>query len=120
MNLADSNFLRLETYRTSGEAVSTIVWAVELKDQIWVRTAKRTGKVRRIRENHKVSLAPCGNDEAPVGESQAYLATLFEDAKIGALIDSLLREKYGAVADSTFTLRESEKIYIGLECIQRG
>jgi uncharacterized protein len=49
----------IETYRKTGEAVRTPVWFAEEDGELFVRSASRTGKVKRIRNNPKVRVAPC-------------------------------------------------------------
>ena len=43
----------------TGVAVRTPVWFAEENGELFVRTDSRTGKVKRIRHNPKVRVAPC-------------------------------------------------------------
>ena len=55
-------YLSLETFRKSGEGVRTPVWfAAEARDAgvLYIYTIGNTGKVKRIRNNPRVRIAPC-------------------------------------------------------------
>lgn len=56
----DHKYINLETYRKNGHAVRTPVWFVVSDEQIFVLTTEKTGKVKRIRNNQSVKIAPCG------------------------------------------------------------
>jgi uncharacterized protein len=53
-------YLNLETYRRNGDAVVTPVWFTIDGDQLLVVTRGETGKVKRLRNNTKVRIVPCG------------------------------------------------------------
>ena len=63
----DQKYLSLETYKKSGEGVKTPVWfaadpASDLAGQgarLYMYTIGNTGKVKRIRNNPRVKIAPC-------------------------------------------------------------
>jgi PPOX class probable F420-dependent enzyme len=60
MAITDENYVLLTTYRKSGEGVGTPVWIVALSDGAAGFTTEATsGKVKRIRNNPKVTLQPC-------------------------------------------------------------
>jgi PPOX class probable F420-dependent enzyme len=60
MAITDENYVLLTTYRKSGEGVGTPVWIVALPDGAAGFTTEATsGKVKRIRNNPKVTLQPC-------------------------------------------------------------
>ena len=56
--LREHKNINLTTFRKSGEAVPTPVWYVVLEDKLYVRTEASSGKVKRIRNNGRVELAP--------------------------------------------------------------
>jgi PPOX class probable F420-dependent enzyme len=58
--LADARFVSLTTFRRSGERVSTPVWVGRDGEALVVLTPARSGKVKRLREDPRVELAPCG------------------------------------------------------------
>ena len=56
-------YLSLETYRKNGEGVRTPIWFAAEKDGpapvLYIYTIADTGKVKRIRNNPRVQIAPC-------------------------------------------------------------
>jgi PPOX class probable F420-dependent enzyme len=58
--LADARFVSLTTFRRSGEAVSTPVWVGRDGGAIVVLTPADSGKVKRLRDDPRVELRPCG------------------------------------------------------------
>jgi uncharacterized protein len=58
--LGDEHFVSLTTFRKSGVAVSTPVWIARDGDSLVVTTPAGSGKVKRLRNNSRVQLQPCG------------------------------------------------------------
>jgi len=64
---AGQKYLNLETFRKSGEGVCTPVWFVAGASELglgtpgilYIYTVGNTGKVKRIRNNPRVRIAPC-------------------------------------------------------------
>src|SRR5258708_13420224 len=52
-------YISLTTVRKSGEKVATPVWFGEDGDKLYVMTIGTMGKVKRIRNNPLVEVAPC-------------------------------------------------------------
>jgi PPOX class probable F420-dependent enzyme len=52
-------YLNLETYRRTGQPVATPVWFAMDGEVLYVYTLATAGKVKRIRNNPKVRIAPC-------------------------------------------------------------
>lgn len=52
-------YLNLETYRKTGVAIATPVWFAAEGDTLWIYSVANMGKVKRIRNNPKVRIAPC-------------------------------------------------------------
>lgn len=90
----------LETYRKNGEAVRTPVWVVEDGGMLYVRTDPKTWKVRRIRKNPRVRLAPSDFRGKPSGQWIDGVAH-FADAAEAERIIKLFRKKYGMTAAMT-------------------
>ena len=57
--LKEAKFLNLETFRKNGNGVKTPVWFVQEGEVLYVRTIADSGKVKRIRNNQQVNVAPC-------------------------------------------------------------
>ena len=58
--LADARFVSLTTFRRSGEPVSTPVWVGRDGEALVVLTPAGSGKVKRLRHDPRVEIAPCG------------------------------------------------------------
>ena len=57
----------LVTYRRSGKAVPTPVWAAEADGRFYVRSERAAGKVKRLRRDPQLLLAPCTVRGKPLG-----------------------------------------------------
>ena len=88
-------YLNLETFRRSGESMKTPVWFVQDGDILYVRTIANSGKVKRIRNNGQVNIAPCKVDGALLGEWIPAAAREVHDDDTAAKVDRLLDKKYG-------------------------
>jgi PPOX class probable F420-dependent enzyme len=93
---ARHEFLNLETYKRDGRGVRTPVWFTRNGDALFIRTMEDSGKVKRIRNNPSVRIAPCDARGALLGawvEATARLATPDEARRI----DEPLSRKYGEI-----------------------
>lgn len=88
-------YLNLHTFRKSGVGVSTPVWFAENQGILYVRTIDGSGKVKRIRNNRKVQVAPCDSRGKLLGEWHEAQAHLVDDPRIIEQVDRLLDRKYG-------------------------
>jgi PPOX class probable F420-dependent enzyme len=52
-------YISLATFRKNGVKVATPVWFGEEADKLYVMTLSNMGKVKRIRNNSEVTVAPC-------------------------------------------------------------
>lgn len=103
MTLADEKYLLFTTFRKTGEAVSTPVWAVPLGEgRVGFYTSSGTGKAKRLVHTSKVRLQPCDSrgrvkpGTEPV-DATAVLVT-------GAELDDIHRKikaKYGFFTNVT-------------------
>ncbi|GLV57977.1 PPOX class F420-dependent oxidoreductase [Dictyobacter sp. S3.2.2.5] len=92
--LAREGFIQLTTFRKSGQRVPTPVWFALEQGKLYVTTVKGAAKVKRIRNNGQVRLAPCnrrGVVQGPEAEGQARELPV-EEQHIGK--EALVR-KYG-------------------------
>lgn len=55
---SETKYIVLESYRRNGEPVQTTVWLVTDAGLVYIRTDPRSGKVKRIRRNPLVRIAP--------------------------------------------------------------
>ncbi len=74
--LRDHKYISLETFKKNGEGVKTPVWfaadpSVDLSGDgalLYIYTIGNTGKVKRIRNNGHVKIAPCTIKGVPLGD----------------------------------------------------
>ena len=52
-------YISLATFRKSGVAVYTPIWFAESDNKLYFLTNSKLGKVKRIRNNPQVKIAPC-------------------------------------------------------------
>ncbi len=91
----DQEFLSMETFRKSGIGVKTPLWFAQEGNFLYVWTGADTGKIKRIRNNSRVNIAPCKRFGEVNGEWIAADATI--DSSPAALkhVETLLRQKVG-------------------------
>ena len=57
--LSPNEFVLLTTFRKSGVGVPTAMWFAHEQGKLYMVTGRTTGKIKRIRNNGRVLLAPC-------------------------------------------------------------
>ena len=92
--LTQSRYLLLTTFRRDGREVPTPVWTARRGDELVVWTGPGTGKVKRIRREGRVTVAPCRRFGEPLGRSIDGRARLLDDAEVPGVLE-LLQQKYG-------------------------
>ena len=86
----------LTTFRRSGEGVATPLWFVRDGDVLYMRTIARSGKVKRLARDERVTLAPCTWEGEVTGPSVDGVGRVMAaDEPAVARADRLLDEKYG-------------------------
>ena len=58
-DIRGQRYISLATFRKSGVAVYTPIWFAEYDDKVYFMTNSKLGKVKRIRNNPHVKIAPC-------------------------------------------------------------
>lgn len=112
----DQRFINLETYRKSGEGVRTPVWFVIDGGMLFFRTPSSTGKVRRLRREKRVRVAPCARRGEPTGRWIRGEAR-FVEGEQARRVNELLNRKYGLykrLVDKIFELRGNRYITVGI------
>jgi hypothetical protein len=87
-------YLSLESYRRSGEGVATPVWFAQVGSRFYIYTLEDAFKVKRIRNNPRVRIAPCdirGRISGQWVPASARVVAGEEDSNGHALLD----RKYG-------------------------
>ena len=81
--IASQKYVSLKTFRKNGEGVATPVWFGEEDGKLYVMTRGTMGKTKRIRNNPRVTVAPCtirGKVTGAEIEAKARILTVGEHA----------------------------------------
>jgi hypothetical protein len=98
--LANERYISLTTFKRDGTTVSTPVWVVSDDGRrLLVWSGAQTWKVKRIRRDARVLVAPCDAKGNARGDAVDGTARLL-GADAGAFVQPLLRKKYGFVKRS--------------------
>ena len=92
--LKDHKYVSITSFRRNGEGVATPVWFVTDGEDVFIWTVSTSGKVKRMRRNPIVRLAPCKFDGRLMGPCFERRASVLRDDSDRAL-DSAFRSKYG-------------------------
>ncbi len=92
--LGAAQYLLVTTYRRDGRPVPTPMWAARDGDAIVVWSVTNAGKVRRIRRNPEVRVAPCDVRGRVNGDHVGGQAAILDGVGTER-VRQLLREKYG-------------------------
>jgi uncharacterized protein len=98
--LGSERYLLLTTFRKDGRAVSTPLWVVPDGSGLAFWTPDGTGKLKRIRNNGRVTVQPCdvrGNPRGEPVEAQARIGDTADRRRIG----EGLKKKYGLLGRLT-------------------
>jgi PPOX class probable F420-dependent enzyme len=93
----ESKYISIETYKKNGTGVRTPVWFVIYQGLMYFRTDKKSGKVKRLKNNPHVKIAPCdirGNITKEWLDGKAHFANSEESSIAYAMIG----KKYGVRA----------------------
>ena len=94
-SLATERYISLTTFKRDGTAVSTPVWVVSDDGRrLLVWSGASTWKVKRIRRDSRVRVAPCNGMGKVRGEAVDGTARLLGPGA-DTLVQGLLRKKYG-------------------------
>jgi PPOX class probable F420-dependent enzyme len=92
--LRDQSFMSLTTFRKSGAPVVTRVWFADEDGRLYITTASKSGKVKRLRHTARVRVQACsafGASRGPELEAVARVLPPEEHSRARAM----LRRKYG-------------------------
>jgi len=87
-------YMSLTTFRKSGKPVPTPVWFVEKNDKLCVWTQLNSGKVKRLRHDSRVTLAPCTMGGKVIGPTEEGIARIVSPQEKEE-VRLLLLAKYG-------------------------
>lgn len=116
--LARHKYCRLVTFRRNGAAVPTPMWFAVDGDRLYVKTETPTGKIRRIRNDPRVEIAPCTALGRTVGATVRGRARLLDAGEAHAA-ERVLRARYGigrrlfaTFVEPIFALRGQTSVYL--------
>ena len=119
-DLASERYVSLATFRKSGREVHTPVWIAREAGKLYVWTNRTSGKVKRLRANRRVRLAPCDARGKVRGEWVDGRARLLDDPEATQRgLETVIR-KYGwqmrlALLASRLTGRYAQRAVIEIE-----
>lgn len=90
-------FLSLETFRKNGVGVKTPVWFAQEGDTLYIWTVGDSGKIKRIRNNPRVNIAPCKRFGEVTGEWMVAQASVDDSTAAVRHVEVLLSRKLGFV-----------------------
>ncbi len=91
----NQEFLSLETFRRNGIGVTTPVWFAQEGDTLYIWTVGDSGKIKRIRNNPRVNIAPYKRFGKVTGEWTAAQAFIDDSAAAVQHVEALLSRKLG-------------------------
>ena len=116
---ANHNYLNLESYKKTGNPVTTPMWFAEYNGALYVYSLANAGKVKRIRNNANVRVVPSDRRGKPKGEWVEAKAHILNErgAELG---HELLNKKYRwmkRIGDIFSKLRKRDKVVIAIEIV---
>jgi uncharacterized protein len=93
--LAGAKRTLLVSFRRDGTPVPTPVWAAPAGAFLYVRSERSSGKLKRLRRDPRVLLAPCTVRGRPLGPPLEALARVLEGAEEETLAERALAARYG-------------------------
>ncbi|QQS45556.1 MAG: PPOX class F420-dependent oxidoreductase [Acidobacteriota bacterium] len=114
---SDQKYLNLESFRRDGQGIQTPVWFAERGGVFYAYTLADSFKVKRIRNNPRVRIAPCDFRGKVTGEwieASAKILDQSEDRRVQELLD----RKYGLIkriANFINRFRDRNYAYLAIE-----
>ena len=95
--LGSESYVSLVTLRRNGREVATPVWVAPLGDRLYVFTERTAGKVKRLRNDDRIRLAPCNvrGDLRSEDDWTEGRARIVDDAALESEVYAAFDEKYG-------------------------
>jgi PPOX class probable F420-dependent enzyme len=90
-HLRGHKYIDLVTFRKTGVGVHTPVWFAEEDGRLYIFTNPKAGKLKRIRNNPRVEIAPSTMRGKPRGPYVAAMARIAADQQAGS---GAIRRKY--------------------------
>jgi len=115
---ADQKYLSLESYRKDGSTVRTPVWFAAENGTLYVYTEEDSGKMKRIRRNPRVRIAPCdirGKVKGDWMDAEARVCAPQEAARGNHLLDRKYWLKM--LFNITSKLRRQRRVVLAIQMI---
>jgi hypothetical protein len=114
--LQDHKYMNLTTFRKNGQGVPTPVWFVMEHGKLYVVTGGHLGKVKRIRNNPRVTVEPSDGRGKSLGPAVEATARILPDEE-GQHAKALLDKRYGLVKKAVdllikITNRNDQRTYL--------
>ena len=93
--LKTARYISLVTFRKDGREVATPIWFADLGGKLYAYTDQVSGKVKRIRANGRVKVAPCGAAGGIRGAWTAGMGRVVTDSSLASRAMQALATKYG-------------------------
>ena len=93
--LDSARYVSLVTFRRDGRTVATPVWHAEHDGRLYIFTEANAGKVKRLRREPKIRLAPCDVRGRVRGDWYDGRARIVADARVEDAAYTALSRKYG-------------------------
>ena len=112
----NESYLNLETYRKNNNSIVTPVWFILKDNDIFIVTKEKTGKVKRIKNNNVVRVAPCNYRGVSKGTWLTGTAR-FVDSHEKSDILKMRGKKYGIKAKiaSLLSIRKGNYVVIAVQ-----
>ncbi|WP_072801800.1 PPOX class F420-dependent oxidoreductase [Rhodococcoides yunnanense] len=94
--IADGKYVSLTTFKKDGTPVATPLWGARDGDRLLLWTTADSWKVKRIKRNGTVTIAPCSARGAVQGDAVAGLAEIL-DGTATEHARSAIAKKYGII-----------------------
>ena len=88
-----AKYINIQTYKKTGQPISTPVWFIIKDNKIFFRTSHNSGKIKRIRNNNNVKFALCDIRGKIKGEWYEGIAKIENDSDNRILFQ--INKKYG-------------------------
>jgi len=113
--LDGQQYISLTTYRKTGQPVATPVWFAREDGVLYVVTQAESGKVKRIRNNPQVQIAPCDVRGRLKGDPMPARARILSEEAFPAA-DRAITRKYGLLKRLFDVFqRRSKRVYLAIE-----
>lgn len=110
-------FMNVETFRKSGIGVRTPVWFVEYNGELCFTSEVSSGKVKRLKRDPAVMVAPCRPDGALLGDWYPGRAR-FMSAEETVIVKKVYARKYGVLKlffDLMGIFRKGKRVFIAVQ-----